>query len=364
MVSKSRIVKYIHKDSKNRDVIINKLYRDENTGMFYVRDSGKTRSLETDNFQTAKLKIYEAIKNLTEEPAKKSVNKLVSEYFADLFLILGSKDTRPKTMTRYRGIWELSLKPFFGSMIASDINQQSLTAFITWHKRNRGTQLFNDFKLLKQIIHLMQKTEKIPLIDFTLPKNESDHHKSQKGTFITESEFLKILGTTTDSRFKFIFELAYTTGMRKGEILKLRKEYLKREGETLIITLPSAIVKTRKGRKIPLSPRLADMIQTFSKNSGYVFPALGNKENHIPEQLADRAWRIAKTKAGIKRPIRFHDLRHTCATNLANLGVDSTRASTLLGMSIKVYEDIYLKKDKLDLTSIVNSMGLNHEPKG
>lgn len=362
-MAKSRLKKYVHKDLRGRDVIIPNLYRDEETGIFYARlyheGTVRSRSLETDVLTVAKTRMKDKLLDITKERPQKTQNKLVSDYFKDLWSIhQDQRGTFETTLKRYKTVWEKSLRPFWGDMAAHDISQQTVTAFFKWHKINRSTQLFNDIKLLKQILELMRSEgEDFPKLNLNLPAAESAQQKIQKGTYIKASEAHKIISATQDVRFKWIFEAAYTTGMRKGEIIKLRREHV----NGAEIKLEARFVKTRKGRTVPLTKSLADELSRIMPANGWAFPQATDPSKHIPEQLVDRAWRISKEKAWIKRRIRFHDLRHTCATNLAQAGFDPIRASTFLGMSIKIFQDIYLKKDVLDLSTLVAATSLKHE---
>ena len=66
-------------------------------------------------------------------------------------------------------------------------------------------------------------------------------------------------------------------------------------------------------------------------------------------QLIDKGWFGAKAAANINNKMRFHDLRHTAATNMAKSGINPIVAVTVLGMNFKTYQKIYLKLSVEDL---------------
>jgi integrase len=105
--------------------------------------------------------------------------------------------------------------------------------------------------------------------------------------------------------------LAAYTGIRKGHLLRLT-EHDRRDGW---ITLDRSS-KTRTLQTVPVHPKVA----------GIALP-LG-----ISEHALDWAWRQARDAAGLPG-VRFHDLRHTCASWLVQAGVPLLTVRDFLGHS-------------------------------
>jgi integrase len=76
------------------------------------------------------------------------------------------------------------------------------------------------------------------------------------------------------------------------------------------------------------------------RNHGLVFPSgVGTPLN--PENLVERSFKPLLEHAGLP-PIRFHDLRHTCATLLLSKGVNPKIVQEMLGhANISVTLDTY-----------------------
>ncbi len=118
-------------------------------------------------------------------------------------------------------------------------------------------------------------------------------------------------------REMIIFSLE--TGLRQGELLNLQWSQVDLCRRT--ITLLEQ--KNRTIDTLPLNERAMEVLKTKSKvrylRSNYVFC---NKEgNKIDPRNLLRAFYEAVKRAGIER-LRWHDLRHTFATRLAQAGVD------------------------------------------
>jgi integrase len=78
-----------------------------------------------------------------------------------------------------------------------------------------------------------------------------------------------------------------------------------------MIVLPPARTKNGRQHAVPLSPIAAAILERQQRNSEFVF---GNKAS----------WSDAKARLDARLPIapwRLHDLRRTCATGMAELGV-------------------------------------------
>ena len=76
--------------------------------------------------------------------------------------------------------------------------------------------------------------------------------------------------------------------------------------------------------------RVLNGIQATGVSSDYVF-----KSNRTDRNLRwiKRAWKAALVEARID-DFRFHDLRHTAATRMADAGADSYTLSAILGITI------------------------------
>jgi integrase len=122
---------------------------------------------------------------------------------------------------------------------------------------------------------------------------------------------------------KPIIIIGLHTGMRKGEILNLQWNDVD-FGMHHIFVRES---KSGKGRKIPMNHIVAATLKSLKRESKFLFFNPDTKE-----ALKDikRAFKTARRKASIT-DFRFHDLRHTAATNMVNGGVDIVTVKEILG---------------------------------
>lgn len=142
--------------------------------------------------------------------------------------------------------------------------------------------------------------------------------------FLESSEQARLLECCR-GRLKDIVLVALRTGMRRGELLGLRKSDLDFERKLICLSK----TKTNSLREIPIIPEIQAVLKThvFGKaDTEYVF-AKADGSRMFSNKTA--FW-MALAKAGIKN-FRFHDLRHTYASDLVSAGVDIFTVSKLLG---------------------------------
>ncbi len=125
-----------------------------------------------------------------------------------------------------------------------------------------------------------------------------------------------------------ICSFARQTGLRRSNIVSLEETNINFRNETLTVES----VKTGKMLTLPLTQTALRILDRRMKlrpiNSKYVFTDEGGRP-HSPAKITTAFGRLVK-KAKVK-DLRFHDLRHDFASNLAQAGVDLNRIRELLG---------------------------------
>ena len=130
---------------------------------------------------------------------------------------------------------------------------------------------------------------------------------------LTDAEYnFLIKGNHTNQTLKQIIEIAYETGMRKSEILNVKKEHL--DNQTLLIP------ETKNGhqRKIPISYKA----WTIFNEVTLPFPASSN--------AIRLAWDRLKKKGNIK-DLHFHDLRHEAISRFFEKGLSIPEVALISG---------------------------------
>ncbi|HYS05854.1 MAG TPA: site-specific integrase [Candidatus Dormibacteraeota bacterium] len=152
--------------------------------------------------------------------------------------------------------------------------------------------------------------------------------------FLTKDETERLLKACKPHLRELVFAAIYTGG-RLSELLKLRWSEV--NCERGILTFRRETTKSGKGRTIPLAPELARMLHNLREarrhltdygwDPDHVFTYVGR-----PLACVRTAFIHARKKAGLE-DVRFHDLRHSFASNFVMNGGDIYRLQRLLGHS-------------------------------
>jgi len=129
---------------------------------------------------------------------------------------------------------------------------------------------------------------------------------------------------------KPIVLLALNTGMRRGEIFGLRWKDVSFEQRNLVVRGDGA--KSGNSRVIPLNAEAHELLDTWHRQS-----TKPRNELVFPSPVTRRRMTTIKTgwaellRLSKIEDLRFHDLRHTFASNLAMRGADLYSIKELLG---------------------------------
>jgi len=122
--------------------------------------------------------------------------------------------------------------------------------------------------------------------------------------------------------------LMLETGMRPGEVVRLRKEDVKLElGYLRIPTGKTPLAR----RTLPLTTRAKGVLAGRMQQapSAWLFPSRRRAEQ--PVGWLRKAHVAAVARAGVEPPFRLYDLRHTALTRMAMAGVDLPTLRELAG---------------------------------
>lgn len=145
---------------------------------------------------------------------------------------------------------------------------------------------------------------------------------------LSKEEISVLLNAVKNSKHKLLLALAYGSGLRVGEVVKLKARDIDWETNILYV---------RKGKgdrdRLTVFPEKLnnDFRQLlFGKNrDDYIFES--NRGGRLTSRTAQKIFEHARANAGIQKDVTFHSLRHSFATHLLENGVDIRYVQALLG---------------------------------
>ena len=186
-------------------------------------------------------------------------------------------------------------------------------------------------------------------------------YPDQKGirNFFTEEQMEKIVEAFPEW-LKPMILTAYYTGLREGELLGLRWEWLDlKDG---IIYLPSTKTlkdATGRGQKVVMQNELIDLFKSLSKRSEWVFSQANGepfKQWHIYKPFKQ----ILKTLGIDTKQYSWKELRHTTASLMHRKGVPAlVIKDQLRHTNVKTTVDFYIGSDVAYQREMIEKLILN-----
>jgi integrase/recombinase XerD len=237
--------------------------------------------------------------------------------------------------------------------------------YLKSERKLKAASIFRKMEALRAFYKFQAAEERIgedPTRNFKAP-----HLPERLPKFLTIDEIERLLriddeGKLSLVRTRTILELLYATGMRASELLKLRTDYVNLEEGWVRV-----MGKGSKERMIPM----------HSRASGILVRYMTIRERHFgdkttsPEVFVGKTgkplsrvqlWRDLKDlgrRAGLKRPLHPHLLRHTFASHLLQGGADMRSVQEMLGHANLQTTQIYTHVDK----SVLKETHRRHHPR-
>jgi site-specific recombinase XerD len=170
---------------------------------------------------------------------------------------------------------------------------------------------------------------------------------------LSQEEVLRIIQYTQNIKHRAILTLLYSCGLRIGELINLKLADFHVERKQLIVKKG----KGRKDRYVSLAdsflPLLSNYYLSYKPTIYFVEGQNGGK--YSAESIRSFLRKSCK-KAGIRKLVTPHTLRHSYATHLLENGVDLRYIQTLLGHSKPETTMIYTHVQRKDLMEIQNPL--------
>ena len=249
---------------------------------------------------------------------------------------MGAEDwfaaVKPHLAARTEAIYEVALrchlKPALGTLLLCDIDASRIAAYQAARKSEGASARTLNKEL--QVLRMILKRYKL----WANLQGDVRFERESEGigqAITEEQETALLVACDKNLLLSTVVSLALNTALRKNEIRTLRWQQI----DLIARTLAVGRTKTEggSGRVIPLnSVAYAAVVRWASrfpqaKPEDYVFPACEDARIDCPKPNEEKidasrpmkgwrtAWRRGLKDAGLS--IRFHDLRHTCITKLA-----------------------------------------------
>ncbi|MEM7816062.1 MAG: tyrosine-type recombinase/integrase [Candidatus Aenigmatarchaeota archaeon] len=166
---------------------------------------------------------------------------------------------------------------------------------------------------------------------------------------LSKEEINKMIEATNNLKHKLVIMFLYYAGLRLDEVRNLKWDDIDFDRE--IIHLKTA--KGDKERVVFLHKRLIETLRIFgTKEKGSIF--ISQRERKYNKRTIQQIVKSAHNKAGIKKNVTPHTLRHSFATHLLESGADIRYIQQLLGHKDLKTTQIYTHVANKDIKKLAN----------
>jgi integrase/recombinase XerD len=172
------------------------------------------------------------------------------------------------------------------------------------------------------------------------------------------AEVQRLLDSASNLYHRAMLMTLYSTGMRRAEMCRLKVSDI--DSERMVVHIHKG--KGARDRDVPLSEKLRETLREYwrwMKPKTWLFPGtVDHRRADVPitEKMAWAAARQAAQRAGIKKRVSPHVLRHSYATHMLEAGADLRTIQMLLGHAKLEHTVVYLHLSQRHLKATANPL--------
>jgi integrase/recombinase XerD len=165
----------------------------------------------------------------------------------------------------------------------------------------------------------------------------------------SKEEVKSILNSAHNTKHRLLLWMIYSCGLRRSEVTNIKLKDLDRERSILNIREAKGMVD----RIVPVSAKVWDKIDGYVEEyhpSFWLFE--GQTGGRYSSESVYRVFKQALKRAGIKKEVGVHSLRHSYATHLHENGLDIRYIQELLGHRSTRTTEIYTHVSRRNLVAV------------
>lgn len=207
--------------------------------------------------------------------------------------------------------------------------QITASHFVTYRdkrlKQVKPGTVNRELSIIKHAFDVAERDWDIPIRQNPLGKVKKLKVNNARSRRLTDEEYqalMKAIETSRNDLIKPLMNFAIETGMRRGEILRLRWADIDYDSRTLFIP----ITKNGHSRTIPMTANAVEILKGLQQEQG------GDKYRPFPlsDNAAKLAWQRLLKRSGIE-DLHFHDFRHEAISRFFERGLSVPEVALISG---------------------------------
>jgi len=167
---------------------------------------------------------------------------------------------------------------------------------------------------------------------------------------LAKDEIKRLLAGTTNIKFRAMFMLAYSAGLRVSEIARLKISDIDSENMQIFVRQAKGQIDRYSILSETCLATLRDYWKAY-RPSDWLFPVKIPGEPIRTRAIQDAFYKMRK-KAGLSNKSSIHSLRHSFATHLLEEGVNIVYIQQLLGHARISTTTLYLHLAKVKILKV------------
>jgi site-specific recombinase XerD len=302
---------------------------------------------------------------LSQYPQQSKTEKTFVDAYNE-YLKWGEYNLAKKTIAGIKTAFKHFLS-FRGNVSLSVIDQRfvDLLAVELMKKAPKGSRVyFRTYRAMFQKFVDWGFISLNPFASLKLPKLQKNETK-----IFSEDVFISVIENEKCSTLRALYLFCFYCGLRLSEVINLTWENVFISQKYILIGDCSFTTKARKSRKVPLCQKAIDIIEkripkiykahernyVFAKSNGFQFSC----------DWVSKSFKKNIRAVGLSEEYHFHTIRHSTASNLAQMGVPVPIIQQILGHSNLQTTMLYTHTNVNDLINAVTVFDKNsqHETK-
>lgn len=169
---------------------------------------------------------------------------------------------------------------------------------------------------------------------------------------LTQEEISRTFSATKNPKHLLILKMLYGCGLRVSEIRNLRKEDIRLEEGIMIVRQG----KGMKDRIVSMPNSILQELKSFLAEDGFPFIFRSERGGRLHLRTIQLIVKSSARKAGIRKHVHPHTMRHSYATHLLENGTDLRIIQRLLGHSSVKTTEIYTHVSSASIKKVVSPL--------
>jgi site-specific recombinase XerD len=250
------------------------------------------------------------------------MTKLRQRFIEDMKL----KGLSPRTQRNY--VLHVAAFARFFRRSPEELDQEAVREYLLYLLEERKMSPEGVNQQVSALKFLYLKTLAMPWSDVDFPRVKRAH---KLPVVLSQEEVLSFFDHVPSLKYRAALMVCYGAGLRISEAVALKVTDI--DSQRMLIRVEQG--KGAKDRYAMLSPRLLEVLRRYwraTRSAQYLFPSW-REGGHMGVTALQLACREATFRAGLRKKVTVHTLRHSFATHLLENGADIRIIQVLLGHS-------------------------------